>query len=109
MKERRNKSRIAISFPVECNFLPKRNLFYTVSRDLSEEGAKILTENFVVTGEFVKVTINLIDQIVNLKAKVVWCNKERTGERYSAGINFVDLNGENKNKLWGFLSNSCKA
>ncbi|MCP4653508.1 MAG: PilZ domain-containing protein [Candidatus Omnitrophica bacterium] len=101
--ERRTAPRTGISFPVECNFLPRRNYFYTVSRNLSDTGAKITTSDFIPKGNYVKVHINLIDRVVDLKAKVAWCSKERSSERYSAGLEFVELNKTNKNALAGLL------
>ena len=100
MQERRTNPRVGISFPVECNELPnKRSYFYTVSRDLSTDGAKILSEKFIPTGNVMKVNINLINKIVDVKAKVIWCNKERASERYSAGLQFVEVNSENQAAL----------
>lgn len=92
MKERRQNPRAEISFPVECNELPSKGYFYTVSKDLSTAGTKILTDKFIPVGNHIKVNINLIDSVVDLKAEVKWCNKERAGERYSAGLEFVELN-----------------
>lgn len=102
--ERRTYSRIDISFPVECNILPKRNYFYTVSKDLSSAGVKILSNDFLSKGNFLKVNINLIDNVINLKAKVAWCNKERVCERYSAGLEFIEINEKDRVMLSDFLN-----
>ena len=90
--ERRIVPRAGISFPVECSLLPKTNYFYTVSKDLSTGGAKIITDH-----------INLINKIVDVKAKVAWCNKERIADRYSAGVKFVELTKPNQNAIINLL------
>lgn len=90
MEEKRKCSRISISFPVECNAVPSKRYFYTVSKNLSLTGIKILSEEFLPKSHSFKLDINLIDKVLNVYAKVVWCNVERLSERYSAGLEFVD-------------------
>jgi c-di-GMP-binding flagellar brake protein YcgR len=106
MDERRKFPRVGVSFPVECVILPERKkLFYTVSKDLSIEGAKILSEEFLPVGKDMKVNINLIKEIAEVKAKVVWCNKARYMERYYAGLKFLEINEKNKRNLNIFINN----
>ena len=104
MDERRKNKRIDVSFPVECKMLPERNYFYTVSKNLSCGGAKIIINDFMPRGNTVKVNINLINRMVNLKAKVAWCNKERISERYTAGLEFVEVNKKDESVLSRFLN-----
>ncbi|UCD15590.1 MAG: PilZ domain-containing protein [Candidatus Omnitrophota bacterium] len=104
MSERRSFPRVNVSFPVECNPLSQKSYFYTVSKDLSIGGVKILTNEFLSKDDNVKVKINLIDKVVGVKAKVIWCNKERISERYSAGLKFTEMNDLNKGALTQFLS-----
>lgn len=104
MSERRVFPRVNISFPIECSPLSQKSYFYTVSKDLSMGGVKIITNDFLPRNDSVKVKINLIDQVVGVKAKVAWCNKERISERYSAGLEFMEINAENKKALSQLLS-----
>ncbi|MBU2266207.1 MAG: hypothetical protein KJ977_04125, partial [Candidatus Omnitrophica bacterium] len=43
--------------------------------------------------------VNLVDSVVDLKAKLIWCNKERLSDRYSAGLRFVEINDKGKKSL----------
>jgi len=104
MRERRQYRRVNVSFPVECKVLHQRGYFYTVSKDLSIGGARILSDKFLPKGNLIKVNINLINRVVGLKAKVAWCNKERIAERYSAGLEFLEMDERNKETLVSFLS-----
>lgn len=104
MIEKRVFPRANVSFPVECSALPRRSYFYTVSKDLSMGGVKILTNEFLPKENCVKVNINLIDKVVGVKAKVIWCNKERISERYCAGLEFLEINKSNQDALLQFLS-----
>ncbi|MEI8350580.1 MAG: PilZ domain-containing protein [Candidatus Omnitrophota bacterium] len=99
MNERRRAPRVGVSFPVECNILPQKDYFYTVSKDLSVTGVKIVTNDFLPKNNFIKLNINLIDNVLGLKARVAWCNKERVVDRYSAGLEFVEIDKQNQQYL----------
>jgi len=103
MGEKRKNPRIDVSFPLECKNLPSRNYFYTVSKDLSSSGTRILINEFIPKDNLLKIHINLIDKVLDLKAKVVWCNKERVSERYSIGVEFVEICDADKDELCCFL------
>lgn len=110
MKERRKEQRVKVSFPVECVLLPERKrFFYTVSKDLSFSGTKILSEEFLSWGKDIKITINLINEMAELKAKVVWCNKEPYAERYYSGLKFLEINKETKRKLGNFIDKTYRS
>lgn len=104
MDDKRKFPRVGVSFPVECKTLPARSYFYTVSKDLSLGGMKIISNNFLPKDDTLKVNINLIDNMLNLKAKVTWCNKERLSERYSTGLEFIETPKNSKEKLFQFLN-----
>ena len=102
-EERRRFPRIGISFPVECNLAPKKSYFYTVSKDLSSGGLKILTDTFLAKGSTIKINLNLINQLVPAKARVAWCNKERFGDRYAVGLEITEINQRGRQELSTFL------
>jgi c-di-GMP-binding flagellar brake protein YcgR len=103
MQERRTKPRVGISFPVECKTLPSSNYFYTVCKDLSLVGIKIISNNFIPKNSLLKLQVNLVDSVVDLKAKLVWCNKERMADRYCAGLQFLEVNEQGRQSLANFL------
>ncbi len=104
MGDKRKNPRIGVSFPLECKSLPSRNYFYTVSKDLSLSGTRILINEFMPRENLLKIHINLIDKVLDLKAKVIWCNKEKLAERYSIGVEFVEISASDKEELSSFLS-----
>ncbi|MBD3246644.1 MAG: hypothetical protein GF333_06485 [Candidatus Omnitrophica bacterium] len=104
MKEKRSFPRVNVSFPLECRPLPDRKYFYTVSKDLSSGGVRIVSNKFMPKDHPVKVDINLIDRVVSVKARVAWCNKDRFGDRYHAGLQFVDMNENRAKDLSCFLN-----
>ncbi len=104
MIEKRKHPRIRISFPVECKVLPSKDYFYTVSKDLSTGGAKILSSDFLVKDDSLKLNINLIDKVLSVKAKVSWCTKEDSSRRYETGLEFVELTEPDRDELVKFLT-----
>lgn len=66
-------------------------------------GVKIVSNNFIPKDSFLKLHVNLVDAVVDLKAKLIWCSKERMADRYSAGLQFVELNEQGKASLAHFL------
>ena len=104
MAENRKFPRVDVSFPIECRPLPEKSYFYTVSKDLSLGGVKIISNRFLPKNDTLKVSINLIDKVIDLKAKVAWCNQERMSERYSTGLEFVETNEQLKENLTSFLN-----
>ena len=104
MDERRKSQRIDVSFPIECRAIPSTHYFYTVSKDISQGGAKIITNEFIPRNNLLKVNLNIIDKVLNLKAKVTWCAQERLSDRYSTGLEFVEVNESTKEGLKDFLS-----
>ena len=103
MENRRKFTRVNISLPVEGKPFNSNRYFHTVSKDLSLMGARILTSNFIPQGSFLKLDLSLIDRVVHLKAKTVWCNQERLSERYLAGLEFVELDDDNQRCIAQFL------
>jgi len=100
MKERRSVPRVNISFPVECEVLPeRRRVFYTVTKDLSIGGAKILSEDFFSKGSVLRINLNMVNEVIAAKTKVVWCNKQPYSERYQIGLYFLEINKRGKDKL----------
>ena len=104
MINKRQQERVEISFPLECQALPSLSYFYTVSKDLSLGGVRIISKDFLAKDDPLKLQINLVNKTLNLRAEVVWCNKERTSDRYATGLRFTNLNPTIKNELTSLLN-----
>lgn len=103
MKEKRKHTRHQLSFPVECRRVGKSDYFYTVSKNLSAGGAKILSNNFLPKNEHFKIGLNLVKEVFHCKARVAWCNRESFSDRYTTGLEFVDCEQLDKAKYSAFL------
>jgi len=103
VEEKRKCQRLPISFPVECTTLPSRNYFYTVTKDISMGGVKIISDAFLSKGNPFKVNVNLIDKVIDLEAEVAWCNAQSRQQRYSAGLEFKNINPDDQKELSRFI------
>ena len=104
--EKRAYPRIEISFPVECGLLAQNSYFYTVSKNVSIGGLKIIANEFLSKNSLVKIHINLIDRLLKAKAKVNWCNKEPVAERYFVGLEFLEMEEEDRQLLIQFINHT---
>ncbi len=97
--------RVEVSFPVECEVLPGSAYFYTVSKDISLAGIKIISDKFMSNNDIVKLQANFINVLVGFIAKVVWCRKQRVSERYYTGLAFTEKNSMTQRHIQHFLHN----
>ena len=105
MEEKRRHQRVRISFPVRCEGLPARKPFYTVFKDISSGGLRVISEEFMAVNKYIKFEINLINTLIRGKGKIVWCNPQSFADRYWAGIEFTEISPSAKKALSDFLSN----
>ncbi len=103
--EKRKYKRVKISFPVRCEGLESKRLFYTVFKDISKGGIKLILEEFLAVDKLIRFEINLINTLIRGKGRVVWCNHQPYSERYWAGIEFTELDSSAEKTLSNFLSN----
>jgi c-di-GMP-binding flagellar brake protein YcgR len=103
MEERRTYPRVEISFPVECKILPGSSYFYTVSKDISLVGVKIISDKFMLKDNVIKLQANFIDSLVSLTARTIWCSKQRASERYYAGLAFIEKTAAAQRSILHFL------
>lgn len=89
--------------------LSEKNYFYTVSKDISAGGVQIISNNFIPKNNIVKLTINFIDSLFTIKAKIAWCNKKRISERYNAGLEFIEMSQTLNQQINHSLDSLCIA
>jgi uncharacterized protein (TIGR02266 family) len=102
MKERRKDPRINEENKVVLNLIPNggaqgsRNVYYSLTRDLSIGGIRIMTDAPLAVGSRVKVEITLAKsrKRVQAVAAVRWVNELFGKEVYDMGLEFVEIDPE---------------
>jgi len=102
IKERRHKRRVRTAFLVYCKPKAQKG-FFAISKDLSEEGAKLITEHMVPLNKYFNIEINLIDSLIRLKAKTIW-RRQINKEKINLGVRFFPAE-KYKGIISSFISN----
>ncbi|MCK5492536.1 MAG: PilZ domain-containing protein [Candidatus Omnitrophica bacterium] len=102
-KENRAYPRHKISLPVEYKTMSPKKYFYTVSKDISLSGINLIVEDSIAMNSQVKLNVNLINKIIPLEARVIWCHKQREAHRHYIGLEFSGVNSSLDNELLKFI------
>ncbi len=73
-----------------------RKTYYALTRDLSVDGMRILTEKFLPIETEIQMEIELLDsnKLINLNGKVIWISSLYEDELYEVGIEFIGASTE---------------
>jgi c-di-GMP-binding flagellar brake protein YcgR len=105
MQNKRKHERVRISFPVRCEKITSKDYFYTVFKDISQGGIKVISDEFIKTDKPIRFEINFVNQLIKGKGRIAWCTPETYSERYLAGIEFTEVNKKDHQTLSNFLAN----
>jgi len=106
--ESRGSSRFWAPHTVRCEDKKSNNPFYTVIKDVSEGGIRMVAETQLAIDTELDIDINLINDRVRGTGKVKWCSEKAENGRFCVGVQFADLNEEQLAKLHSFLHNFSK-
>lgn len=68
---------------------------------------QIISNDFIPKDSLVKLTINFIDTLFTIKAKIAWCNKKRISERYNAGLEFIEMSQAHNQQISRSIDSLC--
>ena len=102
-KENRAHQRHKISLPVEYKTVSPKKYFYTVTKDISSGGINLIVEDSIAMNSQVKLNLNLINKIIPIDAKVIWCHQQKETHRHYIGLKFSGINSSLDNELLKFI------
>ncbi|MFQ5681522.1 MAG: PilZ domain-containing protein [Candidatus Omnitrophota bacterium] len=110
ISEQRIFPRFHYSIPIK--YCPKNNTasIYTVTRDISVGGLKILTHSFLPRGTNVSVEVKVPSSsgVVNALASVVWSNRISHSEQYLSGLRFSEIEDRDKKNISDLVNYAFK-
>jgi c-di-GMP-binding flagellar brake protein YcgR len=106
--ESRGSSRFWAPHTVRCEDKKAHNPFYTVIKDVSEGGFRMVAESPIAIDTELDIDINLISERFRSSGRVRWCSEKADNGRFSVGVQFSDLSEEQLAKLHSFLHNFTK-
>ena len=105
--EKRNFHRFHRTRPVRYQLKDPNRFGGSLSCDLGEGGIRVHLGDFIPVNTELTLSIQLADEsIVDCPCRVAWVEKNRFGDRYQAGLEFVEADSilDSRRKIHGFLS-----
>ena len=104
-EERRKLGRAKVYASVNYRLKSQEKSRATLSRDISEEGISLLSEEFIARDTDFLLEINLpsISKTVSALGRVVWALRLPHSERYQLGLKFVEINDSHRKDILGYL------
>ena len=103
--EQRRFPRFNYSIPIKYRPQTQPASTYTVTRDLSVGGLKLLTNNFIPRGTEVQLEVEFPHlDLINTQGTVVWSNRINHSEQYLSGIRFTALDETNRKNISDLVS-----
>jgi c-di-GMP-binding flagellar brake protein YcgR len=112
MEERRKAKRlkeedeIVIEVLFGGETLPKGEIFYALSKDISVSGAIIQTNSILPVDTLLNIKLRLKNplQIITTVGKVKWVRMRSVDEFYEAGVEFFNMPHDETKKLVNYIS-----
>lgn len=103
--EQRRFPRFHYSIPIKYKQPDKPGPTYTVTRDISVGGMRLLTNSFIPRHTKLGLEVEVPPKnVVNAEATVVWSNRINHSDQYLSGVKFSDLNENDKRNISDLVS-----
>ncbi len=102
--EKRRSPRISIKAPVRYQIRGKPEANNAISGDISIGGLGFINDRFIAPDNCLNLEINLSPQMINTTGRVVRADSLPRSDRYRLGIEFLELDYQQKQFLSGYIS-----
>lgn len=103
--EQRRFPRFNYSIPIKYRPQAQPAPLYTVTRDLSVGGLKMLTNNFMPRGTEVNLEVELPHlDLINAQGTVAWSSRINHSDQYLSGIRFTAIDETNRKNISDLVS-----
>ena len=103
-KEKRQFQRFNAKFPIRYQI--KRGGFFAsaLTADVSLSGTRLNADRFFPRGLNLNLQLNILSKIINPIGKVIWSQPLPHSNRYQMGIEFIEINPQDKNYLSDYIN-----
>lgn len=101
--EKRKFPRIRLHAPLRYQIRGTSESYNTVSDDISLSGLGITNDRFVAPKTPLMLEINVLSHILKPVAKIAWSSPLAHSDRYRLGVEFLELDEQEKNYLKDFI------
>lgn len=107
--EQRRFPRFHYSVPIKYRQKDEVTPTYTVTRDISIGGLKILTNRFIPRGTDMAIEIEIPrDNVINAAVNVIWSNRISHSDQYLSGVKFSEIDEVGKKNISELVSYALK-
>ena len=104
VKEKRKFQRVNARFPIRYRIRRGGFIASALTRDLSLSGARLNADRFFPQGLNLNLELNILAKIINPVGKVVWSQAQPHSNEYQMGIEFIEINPQDRNYLSDYIS-----
>ncbi len=103
-KEKRKFPRINAKFPIRYQI--KRGGFFAsaLTDNVSLAGARLNVDRFFPQGINLNLELNILSKVINSVGKVIWVKALPDSKRYQMGVEFIDINSQDKILLSDYIN-----
>ena len=103
-EEKRQSPRINTKCPTRYQI--KRGGFFAsaLTEDLSLLGVRLNADRFFPLGINLKIELNILSKVINPIGRVVWSQPLSHSDRYQMGIQFIEINPQDRNFLSEYIN-----
>lgn len=103
--EKRRAFRLKSSLPIHYDSSSRAASGSTLTHDISEGGASMLSEEFIPRLSRMPVRINLMpDKLVTADAEVKWAQRIAHSYRYQVGLEFKDIANDSRRSISEYVA-----
>lgn len=104
INEKRRFRRVKVKFPIRYQI--RRGGFFAaaLTEDISLSGTRLNADRFFSHGLNLNLEVNILTKIIKPVGKVTWTQPRPHSDRYQMGIEFIEINPEDKNYLSDFIN-----
>ena len=106
--QQRRFPRVGIKVPVRYQMRGYPQIGNTLSEDISIQGVRMLGERYVVPETALDLQINLKAHVIRVTGKIAWSNVIPRSDRHHMGIEFLEVEPEERVYLANFIRNHIR-
>ncbi len=104
--ERRRFKRVGLGVPVKYKYKYSNEFGSTLTQNISAGGARLIFDKFIpVNTEFMlELGLDKFTSMLSALGKVVWVQKAPHCERYLCGLEFEEIDEQQKKDIFGYVN-----
>ncbi len=102
-EDRRRFLRVRVNAPLRYQLIGAQGFSNTVLENISLGGIGFINDNFIPPMTKLSLEVELLSRVLYLRGKLAWAASLSHSNKYHLGVEFSDVNPEDKKYLYDFL------